>query len=124
MPSQEAQMSSKRPSRRQFLKKGAALAGLAAGAVSSPAKNLFAADTPAAGGEALHAYGERSHFEKDARIGSIAMWPIVPGARRDYGFRSPLQDSHRDHYPGAIAFHHLPRPRTAGHRSARASADD
>ena len=43
--------------------------------------------------EALHAYGERSHFENDARIGSIAMWPIVPGARRDYGFRSPLQDS-------------------------------
>ena len=86
-------MSSKKSPRRQFLKKGAALAGLAAGAVSSPAKNLFAADTPAAGAEALHAYGERSHFEKDARIGSIAMWPIVPGARRDYGFRSPLQDS-------------------------------
>jgi sulfane dehydrogenase subunit SoxC len=92
MRSQEAEMSSKRSPRRQFLKNGAALAGLAAGAISSP-PNLFGADTPATGAEALHAYGERSHFEKDARIGSIAMWPIVPGARRDYGFRSPLQDS-------------------------------
>ena len=36
-------MISKRSPRRQFLKKGAALAGLAAGAISSPAQNLFAA---------------------------------------------------------------------------------
>src|SRR5579872_2753009 len=93
MPAQEAEMSSKRSPRRQFLKNGAALAGFAAGAISVPSGKLFAADTPSAGAEALHAYGERSHFENATRIGNIAMWPIVPGARRDYGFRTPLQDS-------------------------------
>jgi sulfane dehydrogenase subunit SoxC len=86
-------MSTKRPGRRDFLAKGAALAGLAAGAASSPSARLFAADVPAANPADLHAYGQRSRFEKDARVGQIAMWPIVPGVQRDYGFRTPLQDS-------------------------------
>ena len=83
-------MSARRSLRRQFLKDGAALAGFAAGAISSPGGKLFAGD---ASPTDLHAYGQRSHFESDVRVGSIAMWPIVPGAQRDYGFRSPLQDS-------------------------------
>src|SRR5438309_10774131 len=86
-------MSSKRSLRRQFLKNGAALAGFAAGAISSGSTTLFAADTPSTGAKDLHAYGEQSRFENDVRIGSLALWPIVPGSRRDYGFRSPLQDS-------------------------------
>src|SRR2546427_771448 len=94
-------MSSKRSLRRQFLKNGAALAGFAAGAISSPAGKLFAADAPSAD---LHAYGQRSHFENDVRIGSLAMWPIVPGARRDYGFRSPLQDSMEIITPAPLHF--------------------
>ena len=94
-------MSSKRSLRRQFLKNGAALAGFAAGAISSPASKLFAADTPSAD---LHAYGGRSRFENDVRIGSLAMWPIVAGARRDYGFRSPLQDSMGIITPASLHF--------------------
>ena len=95
-------MSSKRSLRRQFLKNSAALAGFAAGAISSPGAKLLAADAPSAAD--LHAYGGRSRFEAAGRIGSIGLWPIVPGTRRDYGFRSPLQDSMGIITPASLHF--------------------
>ena len=69
-------MSSKRKDRRQFLKDGIALAGLAVGA-TLPAKGQTAApETPPAaqhpGFKDTRAYGERSRFETFSR------WPIRP----------------------------------------------
>jgi sulfane dehydrogenase subunit SoxC len=77
--------------RRQFLRKGAALAGLAAGA-SSFASPLAAAPVPERIDD-LHLYGERSHFVNSVRTGSIndperrlANEPVA------FGLRAPLQD--------------------------------
>ncbi len=82
-------MNSKQSGRRQFLKNGAALAGLAAGA-----RVPVNAATPATESvEQLHAYGVRSHYETWIRKGKH-LWPPegnVEGAPRDYGFRTPLQ---------------------------------
>ena len=82
-------MNSEQSGRRKFLKKGAALAGLAAGAVI-PAS----AATPASESvDQLHAYGQRSRFENWTRKGKH-LWPPagnVEGAPRDYGFRNPIQ---------------------------------
>ena len=82
-------MNSEQSGRRKFLKKGAALAGLAAGGIL-PAS----AATPASESvDQLHAYGQRSHFESWTRKGKH-LWPPagnVEGAPRDYGFRNPIQ---------------------------------
>ena len=82
-------MNSEQSGRRKFLKKGAALAGLAAGAIV-PAS----AATPAPESvDQLHAYGQRSRFENWTRKGKH-LWPPagnVEGAPRDYGFRNPIQ---------------------------------
>jgi sulfane dehydrogenase subunit SoxC len=85
----EDPMNSEQSGRRQFLKKGATLAGLAAGAIV-PAS----AATPAPESvDQLHAYGQRSRFENWTRKGKH-LWPPsgnVEGAPRDYGFRNPIQ---------------------------------
>ena len=80
-------MNSKQSGRRQFLKNSAALAGLAAGAITPAGATPPASESV----EQLHAYGERSHFESWTRKGKH-LWP-PGGARgtRDYGFRNPLQ---------------------------------
>jgi len=42
----------------------------------------------------LHAYGERSRFESSARLGAMGLYdPAPPGYHRDFGFRTPTQDS-------------------------------
>jgi sulfane dehydrogenase subunit SoxC len=88
-------MNSKQSGRRRFLKHGAALAGLAAGGI--PFVN---AQAPGSGpGEErlkdLHAYGERSHFEKAVRIGNNNFYGKgrKPDQPNYTGPRTPLQDS-------------------------------
>jgi len=80
-------MISKRSGRRQFLKNSAALAGLAAGAITP-----VGATPP--GSESIdqfHAYGERSHFENWTRKGKHLWPPEGQSGARDYGFRNPIQ---------------------------------
>ena len=63
-------MNSKQSGRRQFLKNSAALAGLAAGAITPAGATPPASESV----EQLHAYGERSHFESWTRKGKH-LWP-------------------------------------------------
>jgi sulfane dehydrogenase subunit SoxC len=79
-------MNAKESGRRQFLKNGAALAGLAAGAAGTAA----AQPIPPTEDE-LHSYGERSHFDRATRKGRVGLWPAGSGPR-DYGFRNPIQN--------------------------------
>jgi sulfane dehydrogenase subunit SoxC len=87
-------MNSKQSARRRFLKNSAALAGLAAGAIH-PASGQSAGSEPAdAHSKDIHAYGERSRFENSARVGAMGLYdPAPPGYHRDFGFRTPTQDS-------------------------------
>lgn len=63
-------MASKKPNRRGFLKGGAAMAGLAAGAAGSASAQSQGMPTKKA--DELIAYGERSHFVTSIR----RPWPI------------------------------------------------
>ena len=81
-----------KPGRRQFLRSGAALAGLAVGATA--VEKSIAADIPRGRVDELHDYGERSHFVDSIRRGSINN----PERRRTeeqrvFGLTTPLQDS-------------------------------
>lgn len=88
-------MQSKRRERRAFLKKSAALAGLALGAAETAKAQTPAEPAPASPKELakeLVAYGERSHFVKSVRI------PVAERMSPDmYGLTfhvlTPLQDS-------------------------------
>jgi sulfane dehydrogenase subunit SoxC len=86
-------LDSKQSPRRRFLKHGTALAGLAVGAIRSASGQALGSVTPGAIPGDLHAYGGRSRFENAARVGSLGLWPPAAGPSRDYGFRTPLQDS-------------------------------
>ena len=83
-------MNPKQSDRRNFLKNGAALAGLAVGAATTA---LPAADETAPDIDELHKYGERSPLVKSVRIGSInnpeRHLKDEPVA---FGLKSPLQD--------------------------------
>jgi sulfane dehydrogenase subunit SoxC len=85
-------MNPKEPSRRRFLKNGAALAGLAVGASATA---LPAAAEPALEKvDELHLYGERSHFVDSVRRGSINNPERrLPNEPRAFGLTTPLQDS-------------------------------
>src|SRR5712692_4740114 len=86
----------KQSGRRRFLRHGAALAGLAVGLTRAAKGATLAGETPEVPAKDLHAYGERSRFEMSLRTGSIGTWPTQtsgPDYRRDFGFRTPLQDS-------------------------------
>jgi sulfane dehydrogenase subunit SoxC len=89
-------MSATRRGRRGFLKKSAAIAGLALGAAESPTAQTPAADAPAKGpkelAKELIAYGERSKFVTSVRV------PVAERMSPDmYGLTfhvlTPLQDS-------------------------------
>lgn len=80
-------MNSKKSGRRQFLKNSAALAGLAAGAITPASATPPASETV----EQLHAYGQRSHFESWTRKGKHLWSPEGQSGARDYGFRNPIQ---------------------------------
>jgi sulfane dehydrogenase subunit SoxC len=66
------------------------MAGLAAGVRSAAGRALGGEEHTSV--ENLRAYGERSHFVNSERVGSIGLWPATTQPR-DYGFRTPLQDS-------------------------------
>src|SRR5258708_16751239 len=86
----------KQSGRRRFLRDSAALAGLAVGVMRSARGATLSAETAEVAAKDLHAYGERSRFEMSVRTGSIGTWPTQtsgPDYRRDFGFRTPLQDS-------------------------------
>ncbi len=99
-------MNPKDSGRRRFLKNGAALAGLAVGAVRS-AK----AETPAAEGAAMppadiHAYGQRSHFETSSRRGAPGLYDPAPADyHRDFGLRTPTQDTVGIITPASLHFY-------------------
>jgi sulfane dehydrogenase subunit SoxC len=84
-----------RSDRRSFLKGGAIVAGLAAGGLSPATGSVFAEATEIRAKD-LHAYGERSRFETEIRTGALGTWPqptSPPDYHKDFGFRTPLQDS-------------------------------
>lgn len=98
-------MDSRQSRRRQFLKNGAVLAGLAA--IPSAGGRILGSETSDVHSGELHAYGERSHFEDSARTGSIGLWPpngVPAGSRMDYGLRNPLQDQEGILTPPALHF--------------------
>ncbi len=85
-------MNLKPSGRRQFLKEGAALAGVAMGAIGSAQGQT---SVPPVRPNELYDYGVRSRFVTSTRIGTngIQGRDIRPGVPRDWGFRTPLQDS-------------------------------
>jgi sulfane dehydrogenase subunit SoxC len=96
-------MSPKQPSRRRFLKNGAALAGLAVSATKG-ASPLVAEPSPDRVDD-LHLYGERSRFVGSVRNGSIdnpeRRLPNEPNA---YGLKTPLQFSAGMITPASLHF--------------------
>jgi sulfane dehydrogenase subunit SoxC len=96
-------MSPKQSDRRWFLKSGAALAGLAVGASTNALPS--AAESAPESIDELHKYGERSHFVKSVRTGSInnpeRRLKDEPVA---FGLRSPLQDQVGMITPSALHF--------------------
>src|SRR5512135_2051810 len=86
----------KKPNRRRFLKNGAVLAGMAVGVVRTARGETREAETSDIQPKDLHSYGERSRFESSIRTGSLGTWPqptSPPDYYKDFGFRTPLQDS-------------------------------
>lgn len=82
--------------RRRFLKNGAMLAGMAVGAARAAGGETLEAEATEIHPKDLHAYGERSRFETSIRTGSLGTWPQLaspPDYHKDFGFRTPLQDS-------------------------------
>ena len=83
-------MKPKQSDRRRFVKQGAALAGLAVGAIRSASGQTPAGETADSPIKDNRAYGERSRFEKSAR------WPLVGDwAKPETVYaasRTPLQD--------------------------------
>jgi sulfane dehydrogenase subunit SoxC len=97
-------MNPKKPSRRLFLKNGAALAGLAVGA-SAAANSVMAAEAPAERVDQLHLHGERSRFVESVRRGSINNPERhLPDEPRAFGLTSPLQDSAGMVTPASLHF--------------------
>src|SRR3984885_14822097 len=101
-------MESKKPNRRRFLKDGAGLAGLAAGAVRSASGQTQGA--PPKKIEELIAYGERSRFVTSTRM------PVAERHSPDefgltFHVLSPLQDSVGIITPSSLHY-------TATHRGA------
>ena len=87
-------MNPKESGRRRFLKNGAALAGLAVGAIQPASDQSAGSENTEARPKDLHAYGERSRFENSSRVGAMGLYdPAPPGYHRDFGFRTPTQDS-------------------------------
>jgi len=87
-------MNPKQSGRRHFLKNSAALAGLAVGAIQPASAQSAGPEKPEAHPKDLHSYGDRSRFENSVRVGSMGLYDPAPaGYHRDFGFRTPTQDS-------------------------------
>src|ERR1700724_1286520 len=86
-------MDSKKPNRRRFLKGGAAVAGLAAGAVQSASGQTPAPEAPAKKDiKELIAYGDRSRFVTSIRV-PVAERPSPDAFGLTFHVLTPLQDS-------------------------------
>jgi sulfane dehydrogenase subunit SoxC len=97
-------MNPEKPSRRLFLKNGAALAGLAVG-TSAAAKSATAADVTLERVDQLHLHGERSHYVESVRHGSINNPERhLPDEPHVFGLTSPLQDSAGMLTPASLHF--------------------
>ena len=85
-------MNLKPSGRRRFLRKGVALAGSAVGVIHSANGQIIG---PELRPNELYDYGIRSRFVTSKRIGTNDFHgrDIRPGVPRDWGFRTPLQDS-------------------------------
>ena len=85
-------MNLKPSGRRKFLRKGVALAGSAVGVIHSTDGQIIG---PELRPNELYDYGIRSRFVDSERIGTNGFGgrDIRPGVPRDWGFRTPLQDS-------------------------------
>src|ERR1700682_4728101 len=90
--------------RRRFLKNAAALVGLAAGGIRPAVAQSVAPEPREPLPKDLHGYRERSRFEKSRRMGSLGLWVPADGPSRDYGFRTPLQDSVGITTPASLHF--------------------
>ncbi len=90
-------MDAKNRGRRRFLKESAALAGLAVGAIGSAKGQIIGTETTEGRPKDSYpyAYGERSRYVDSLRIGTNGFYgkDQRPGVPRDYGFRTPLQNS-------------------------------
>jgi sulfane dehydrogenase subunit SoxC len=88
-------MNSKQSGRRRFLKDSAALAGLAIGGVRLASGQESPSCSTEKSFKALHAYGERSHFETSVRLGNDNTYgkDPTPGDYYVGGPRTPIQDS-------------------------------
>src|SRR5215470_14431652 len=103
-------MDSKRPNRRGFLRDGAALAGLTAGAARS-ASGQAASDLRAKGTtKELIAYGERSRFVNSIRV-PVAERPSPDAFGLMFHVLTPLQDSSGIITPSSLFY-------TATHRGS------
>ena len=118
-------MSSKQSDRREFLKRGAALAGGLGLAAAKPASGqLPDPEGMIVGTDDLVAYGKRSRFEDSKRIPHGGRHsPDAFGL--DFHIAAPLQESvGSDHAVVAALRRNHPRLVRAGHRPRQASADD
>jgi sulfane dehydrogenase subunit SoxC len=88
-------MNTKRRGRRRFLKDGAALAGLAVGAMRSASGQTLGSEVPDVRPKDSRSYGERSRYETSGRatvsFGSLIIEPESSAASPD--LHTPLQDS-------------------------------
>jgi len=100
-------MNSKNPDRRGFLKRSAALAGLAVGAILFTRAQTLPTDTPEARPPKDLSYGERSHFESSVRTVTLGgPRDVIPGLPPgEMGQRlTPLQDSTGIITPSSLHF--------------------
>jgi len=99
-------MNPKEPARRRFLKNGAALAGLAVGAMRPAGAQTSSPESAAKISTDVRSYGERSHFETAIRLGAAGLYDPAPaGYHRDFGLRTPIQDSVGIITPASLHFY-------------------
>jgi sulfane dehydrogenase subunit SoxC len=99
-------MNPKEPARRRFLKNGAALAGLAVGVTRPAGAQMSAPESAVKISADVRAYGERSHFETAIRLGAPGLYDPAPaGYHRDFGLRTPIQDSVGIITPASLHFY-------------------
>ena len=97
-------MDSKQPSRRGFLKDGAAVAGLAVGAVRSAKGQTAAADANSNKHlKDLIAYGERSHYVTSIRV-PVAERTSPDAFGMTFHVLTPLQDLVGNITPSSLHF--------------------
>jgi sulfane dehydrogenase subunit SoxC len=108
-------MTNKHSDRRRFLKESAALAGLALGATRFAGGETTDAEASQAHLKDLHAYGQRSRFEKSVRLGHNGFERVKTPEAILYGYGgtlTPLQDLEGTITPSSLHYfvHHNYEP--------------